>query len=592
MDEQTKNLILATALSFLVLLTWMFLFPPAPIPENNGLNENQTEQSINGKNKKLSNEEISNLEQSTNQNSEDTFAPRVEILTKNLKGSIWLKGGRIDDLSLQKYRETLDSSSNNVSLLSPDDSKDPYYAFHGWAGMDGLEENDTPNSNTIWTLKSGSVLTENSPITLSWKNEKGIIFEKTISIDENYMFEISQSVINGSSKNIKLYPYGNLTRNGQPDTIGFYILHEGVVGMHDGELIETNYGDIPDLSRDEVTREIQQNGWIGFTDKYWMSTLIPRAGQTFKMDQRYYPSSDNFEVWMRLPPIKVNKNERASVKTNLFVGAKEVNTIKLYQNSLDIENFVDSVDWGWFFYLTKPIFFLLDWFNSYTHNMGWSIILLTLFIKTLLFPLSYKSFVSMSRMKHLQPQMEQIKKNAGDDRAKLQQELMALYKKEKVNPVAGCLPILLQIPVFFSLYKVLFVTIEMRHAPFIGWIKDLSAPDPTSYLNLFGLLPYSPPDPTSLFSIFSIGVYPILMGVTMWLQQKLNPAPTDKTQAMIFAWMPWVFMFMLGQFSAGLVIYWVANNLIQFGQQYIIMYSQGVKPDIFGNIVKSFKKTE
>ena len=278
-------------------------------------------------------------------------------------------------------------------MLSPDDSKDPYYAFHGWAGMEGLEENDTPNSNTIWTLKSGSVLTENSPITLSWKNEKGIIFEKTISIDENYMFEISQSVINGSSKNIKLYPYGNLTRNGQPDTIGFYILHEGVVGMHDGELIETNYGDIPDLSRDEVTREIQQNGWIGFTDKYWMSTLIPRAGQTFKMDQRYYPSSDNFEVWMRLPPIKVNKNERASVKTNLFVGAKEVNTIKLYQNSLDIENFVDSVDWGWFFYLTKPIFFLLDWFNSYTHNMGWSIILLTLFIKTLLFPLSYKSFV-------------------------------------------------------------------------------------------------------------------------------------------------------------------------------------------------------
>ena len=245
-------------------------------------------------------------------------------------------------------------------MLSPDGSKDPYYAFHGWAGMEGLEENDTPNSNTIWTLKSGSVLTENSPITLSWKNEKGIIFEKTISIDENYMFEISQSVINGSSKNIKLYPYGNLTRNGQPDTIGFYILHEGVVGMHDGELIETNYGDIPDLSRDEVTREIQQNGWIGFTDKYWMSTLIPRAGQTFKMDQRYYPSSDNFEVWMRLPLIKVNKNERASVKTNLFVGAKEVNTIKLYQNSLDIENFVDSVDWGWFFYLTKPIFFLLD----------------------------------------------------------------------------------------------------------------------------------------------------------------------------------------------------------------------------------------
>ena len=406
------------------------------------------------------------------------------------------------------------------------------------------------------------------------------------------MFQITQSVINGGNSAIKIYPYGNITRNGQPDTIGFYILHEGVVGMQDGELIETNYDDIIELSKDKSTREIQNNGWIGFTDKYWMSTLLPKSGQTFKMDQKYFPQTDNFEVWMRLPPVAIGTNESRSVTTNLFIGAKEVSTIKSYQNSMNIENFVDSVDWGWFFYLTKPIFFLLDWFNGFTNNMGWSIILLTLFIKTLLFPLSYKSFVSMSRMKQLQPQMEKIKQTAGDDKAKLQQELMALYRKEKVNPVAGCLPILLQIPIFFSLYKVLFVTIEMRHAPFIGWIKDLSAPDPTSFLNLFGLLPFSPPDPTSILAIFSIGVYPILMGITMWLQQKLNPAPTDKTQAMIFAWMPWVFMFMLGQFSAGLVIYWVANNIIQFGQQYIIMYSQGVKPDIFGNIMQAFKRSE
>ena len=592
MDEQTKNLILATGLSFLVLLTWMFFFPPEPIPETYEQINEQSGQGSNIGNQKLSDQEVQNYNENAEQDSSDQFAPRVEILTKNLKGSIWLKGGRIDELSLVNYRDTLDKSSNNVSLLSPLGSDKPYYAFHGWAAMEGLENGDTPNSSTVWILKSGTILTENSPIVLTWKNDLGVIFEKRISVDENYMFEVTQSVINGSNSAVKLYPYGNLTRNGQPDTIGFYILHEGVVGMQDGELIETNYDDIIELPTEKRTREIQENGWIGFTDKYWMSTLLPKSGQTFKMDQRYFPATDNFEVWMRLPPVSVGSNESRSVTSNLFIGAKEVNTIKAYQRSLNIENFVDSVDWGWFFYLTKPIFYLLDWFNGFTNNMGWSIILLTLFIKTLLFPLSYKSFVSMSRMKHLQPQMEKIKQNAGDDRAKLQQELMALYKKEKVNPVAGCLPILLQIPVFFSLYKVLFVTIEMRHAPFIGWIQDLSAPDPTSFLNLFGLLPFSPPDPSSLFAIFSIGVYPILMGVTMWLQQKLNPAPTDKTQAMIFAWMPWVFMFMLGQFSAGLVIYWVANNLIQFGQQYIIMYSQGVRPDIFGNIMQTFKRSE
>ena len=592
MDEQTKNLILATGLSFLVLLTWMFFFPPEPIPETYEQVNEQSGQASNTGNQKLSDQEVQNYNENAEQDSSDQFAPRVEILTKNLKGSIWLKGGRIDELSLVNYRDTLDKSSNNVSLLSPLGSDKPYYAFHGWAALEGLENGDTPNSSTVWVLKSGTILTENSPIVLTWKNDLGVIFEKRISVDENYMFEVTQSVINGSNSAVKLYPYGNLTRNGQPDTIGFYILHEGVVGMQDGELIETNYDDIIELPTEKRTREIQENGWIGFTDKYWMSTLLPKSGQTFKMDQRYFPSTDNFEVWMRLPPVSVGSNESRSVTSNLFIGAKEVNTIKSYQRTLNIENFVDSVDWGWFFYLTKPIFYLLDWFNGFTNNMGWSIILLTLFIKTLLFPLSYKSFVSMSRMKHLQPQMEKIKQNAGDDRAKLQQELMALYKKEKVNPVAGCLPILLQIPVFFSLYKVLFVTIEMRHAPFIGWIQDLSAPDPTSFLNLFGLLPFSPPDPSSLFAIFSIGVYPILMGVTMWLQQKLNPAPTDKTQAMIFAWMPWVFMFMLGQFSAGLVIYWVANNLIQFGQQYIIMYSQGVRPDIFGNIMQTFKRSE
>jgi YidC/Oxa1 family membrane protein insertase len=320
-----------------------------------------------------------------------------------------------------------------------------------------------------------------------------------------------------------------------------------------------------------------------------MTTLIAEPGKSFSSKKEFNLDQNRYLIEMKLGTQEINPNSRESITTFLFAGAKEVSTIKSYEKNLEIYNFIDSVDWGWFFFLTKPIFSLLEIFNSYIGNMGWSIILLTLFMKTLLLPLAYKSFVSLSKLKKLQPEMEKIKERAGDDRVKLQQEMMNLYKTQKVNPAAGCLPILLQIPIFFSLYKVLFVTIEMRHAPFIGWIKDLSAPDPTSFLNLFGLLPYSTPGPESIFGIISIGVYPILMGVTMWMQQKLNPTPTDKTQAMIFAWMPWIFMFMLGQFSSGLVIYWVANNTIQFIQQYLIMTSQGVRPDVFGNILASIR---
>ena len=321
-----------------------------------------------------------------------------------------------------------------------------------------------------------------------------------------------------------------------------------------------------------------------------MSTLVGEPKSKFKVASKYNESNDIYQADIRHPLQSLGAGQSTEIKTYLFAGAKEVNTIKKYQKDKNFADFIDTVDWGWFFFLTKPIFSLLDYCNKLVGNMGWAIILLTLVVKTVLLPLAYKSYVSMSKLKQLQPEMEKIKKRAGDDRMKLQQEMMALYKKEKVNPAAGCLPILLQIPIFFSLYKVLFVTIEVRHAPFFGWITDLSAPDPSSILNLFGLLPFSPPGPESFLVIFSIGVFPILMGVTMWLQQKLNPAPTDKTQQMIFAWMPWIFMFLLGQFSSGLVIYWVANNIITFAQQYFIMASQGVKPDIFGNILNSFKK--
>jgi YidC/Oxa1 family membrane protein insertase len=366
-----------------------------------------------------------------------------------------------------------------------------------------------------------------------------------------------------------------------------YLLHEGVVRAQDGEIQEIDYDDMPDETFDaaeggNIDRiDVAESGWIGMTDKYWMTTLIPLPGQPFASVSKYTPSNDTYQADMRLPVMEISGGQDAEITTLLFAGAKEVSTIRDYQDALGIDKFVDSVDWGIFFFITKPIFSLLSLIHGWIGNMGLSIIGLTLVIKALLSPLAYKSYVSMAKMKKLQPEMEELKKRTGDDKQAMQKEMMELYKKNKVNPASGCLPIFLQIPIFFSLYKVLFVTIEMRHAPFFGWIQDLSAPDPSSILNLFGLLPFSTPGPESFFAIFSIGV---------WMQQKLNPSPTDKTQAMIFAWMPWVFMFMLGRFASGLVIYWVANNTITFTQQYIIMRSQGVRPDVFGNIMSTFRK--
>ena len=576
MDAQnTKNLILAMVLSFLVLFGWTLLFPPPEISDQPEITENEPLDS-------LEESDQDKLIPSVSESAVATVtASRVGINTKRLSGSIWLKGGRIDDLQLNDYKTSLMDEAVEVTLLQKD-----YLIHYGWQDNSKITEKlDLPGPNTIWKLVSGTELTERTPIKLKWDNGKGLAFERVIEIDKNYMFKITQTVINSSNNSYELQPYGVIQRNGRPDTIGFFILHEGVVEMSDKTLNEITY---KKMTKEGILSS-NKTEWAGFTDKYWMTTLIAEPGKFFNSKKEFNSDQNRYLIEMKLGTQEINPNSRESITTFLFAGAKEVSTIKSYEKNLEIYNFIDSVDWGWFFFLTKPIFSLLEIFNNYIGNMGWSIILLTLFMKTLLLPLAYKSFVSMSKLKKLQPEMEKIKERAGDDRVKLQQEMMNLYKTQKVNPAAGCLPILLQIPIFFSLYKVLFVTIEMRHAPFIGWIKDLSAPDPTSFLNLFGLLPYSTPGPESIFGIISIGVYPILMGVTMWMQQKLNPTPTDKTQAMIFAWMPWIFMFMLGQFSSGLVIYWVANNTIQFIQQYLIMTSQGVRPDVFGNILASIR---
>jgi len=585
---------MAAVLSFLVIVLWTFYFAPPP-PEP-GTEQTQFETPAPGV--------VAGASQSTATTSGETGDAGgtdevgfVEIDTPSLSGSFSLKGGRIDNIHLLNYRETLDEGSDTVTQLAPVGTTHPYFAAYGWLASQGTSAK-TPDPNTIWTVESGDKLSVDAPVVLRWDNGGGLIFRRTLSVDDRYMFNVTQSVENTTGEMVQLSPYGYIARRNQPDTINFFILHEGAVGVFDGELKEMDYDDMADLPPDAGGQQaeriaVQQDGFIGFTDKYWMTAIAPGPNTAFTAVYKYTQRSTGpeYRTEALMPVYDVPAGGAVDVQTYLFSGAKAYDAITSYETDLGIAGFIDSIDWGWFFFLTKPIFQLLLWVKGFIGNMGWSIIVLTLIIKAALFPLAYKSYVSMSKMKKLQPEMEKIKERVGDDKQKMQQEMMALYKREKANPAAGCLPILLQIPIFFSLYKVLFVTIEMRHAPFIGWITDLSAPDPTSWMNLFGALPYDVPAPgVGILGLFSIGVFPILMGITMWMQQKLNPAPTDKMQQQIFAIMPWMFMFMLGTFSSGLVIYWVANNTITFIQQYSIMRSQGVKVDFFGNVMKSFKK--
>jgi YidC/Oxa1 family membrane protein insertase len=596
MDSQNKNLILATALSFVVILVWFILFPP---PEAQPTDPNAPVATAEGVTTPAAPAAPAATPAAPAQatvEAADSNAPRLPIDTPRIEGAISLQGGRIDQLALKDYREENVPGSANVTVLSPVGSENAFYALFGWAAGAGLTPDAVPGPNTLWTVESGTNLTPDNPVTLAWDNGAGQTFRRTISVDQDYMFSVTQSVTNTGASAISLAPYGILARHGEPaNAKNFFILHEGTVGMADGELTETSYGNLEDLdfnaregTRAEVT-QVAESGWIGFTDHYWMSTLIPTAGTPFKSVIKYDEARNIFQAEAVQPTQTVAPGQTASADTKLFSGAKEWETIRNYENA-GVTKFVDSIDWGWFFFLTKPIFQALHFLHGFIGNMGWSIIALTIVIKAIVFPLAYKSYASMAKMKELQPKMEELKKAAGDDKAKVQQAMMELYKKEKVNPASGCLPILIQIPIFFSLYKVIFVTLELRHAPWLGWITDLSAPDPSGLLNLFGLLPYATPSPDSIFAIVSLGILPILLGISMWLQQKLNPAPTDATQAMIFAWMPWVFMFMLGSFASGLVLYWITNNTITFTQQYLIMRSHGYKPDVFGNIKNSFKR--
>lgn len=607
MEDQNKNLILATALSFLVILGWFVFFPPpeattdpnAPVAElTDGLPPAVPGSTAPGA-----------------EPSEAAATVRVAIDSSRLTGSVALTGGRLDDLQLRDYRETIDENSDIVRLLTPMGTRGAYYALYGWAPGGDLAQEDVPGPNTDWRLVAGETLSPGQPITLEWANAKGLTFQRSIAVDDDFMFTVTQTVRNEGTEPARLAPYGLVARHGMPaDLENFFISHEGTIQMADGILKAVKYKDLIDEKASEtegvpmVSTDVAESGWIGFGDKYWMTTLIPGNGEAFTAVQKYFPARDVYQTETRMAAVTVAPGETVTSESRLFAGAKEWATIRAYENSpgfvsrllgaavdpaiQPVDRFIDAIDWGWFFFLTKPIFAVLHWLNAVIGNMGWAIIGLTFILKALVLPLAYKSYVSMARMKELQPEMEAIKERAGDDRQKVQQEMMKLYRDKKVNPAAGCLPMLLQIPIFFSLYKVIFVTIELRHAPFFGVFQDLSMPDPTTIFNLFGWLPWAAPGHDSFLAMIFIGVLPILLGLSMWLQQKLNPAPTDPIQAQVFGWMPWIFMFILGGFASGLVIYWITNNIITFVQQYTIMRSHGHKPDIFGNIKASMKKKQ
>jgi YidC/Oxa1 family membrane protein insertase len=495
-------------------------------------------------------------------------SPRVRIDAPRLHGSISLVGGVIDDLTLIDYHETVDPTSAEIVVLSPRGAAGAYFAGYGWTGAEGQP---MPGLDTVWTADR-QTLRADSPVTLSWDNGNGLVFKRTISIDKNYMFTIDQRVENSTNAPVTLYPYGLISRYGTPETTGFYILHEGLLGVVEGALKEIDYSDLQDEPAGISTETT--GGWLGITDKYWLTSLIPNqqdAVQT-RFLHRKEGLVDVYQSDYLGAPVVIGANGGSgTTQSHFFAGAKEVNLLDGYAEQLGIINFDLAIDFGWFYFLTKPIFLALLWINNHIGNLGVSILALTVLIKLVFFPLANKSYVAMSKMKKLQPEMTKLRERYSEDKVKLNQEMMGLYKKEKVNPASGCLPILVQIPVFFALYKVLFVTIEMRHAPFFGWIQDLSAPDPTSLFNLFGLIPWTPPE------FLLIGVWPLIMGISMYLQQKLNPQPADPIQAKIFLFMPLFFMFLLARFPAGLVIYWAWNNTLSIAQQWVIMRRMGIK---------------
>ena len=607
-----KNTILAIALSALVLLGWQYFFA---VPQEKARQEQlqAQKQSVPAPDQpKPAQPQAQSQAQSQvpGQASAPSAAapmdrraalansPRVPIATDTLQGTIALKGGRIDDLALVKFRETTDPKSPPIVLLSPSGTGDPFYAEFGWTGAAGTNVT-LPTAETVWKQVGSGGLGVGRPVTLTYDNGEGLEFRRTISVDDKYLFTIKDDVSNKSGSPVTLFPYALISRHGIPPTAGYYVLHEGLIGvLGESGLQEFTYKNIED--KKSVSWDVT-NGWLGITDKYWAATLLPDTSARLKarFSTSMLGTVRTFQTDYLLDAQTIAPGATSSVNARLFAGAKEVSIVGInfplvgiggYNKELGLNHFDLLIDWGWFYFITKPMFLVMDFFYRLLGNFGLAILMVTVLVKIVFFPLANKSYASMAKMKAVQPQMMALRERYGNDKAKQQQELMELYKREKINPLAGCLPIVIQIPVFFSLYKVLFVTIEMRHAPFFGWIHDLSAQDPTNMFNLFGLIPLDPTVLPLIGPFLHLGIWPIIMGITMWVQMKLNPAPPDPTQAMIFNWMPLIFTFMLANFPAGLVIYWAWNNLLSVVQQSVIMRKHGAKIELFDNIKTMFVK--
>ena len=566
MNPETRNLVAAISLSMAVLIGYQLLFvePKKDIAQNENIVKESDDSSNIPIPQNLDNGIVAS--DTTEPKSSNKPVPRISMISKEVSGSISLKGARIDDITLTQYKETLEPESELIKLLLKSNGDSPYFIEFGWSSPDGIK---VPNGKSLWK-SSSNILSPDKKITLKWNNGENITFYQDISIDDSFMITVNQRVENNSNNPITLYPYGLIRRAGEPKTIDFFVLHEGPLGVFDGTLSEKSYGDLTEAGKKGINiKPSETGGWIGLTDKYWLTALLPDQNEKYNFTYRKLNSNGGqYQTDFLGKAVTIPSNSKGEFLSRTFAGAKRLALFDDYEERFNIKHFDLAIDFGWFYFLTKPFFYALSWANDYLGNFGLAILAITVIVKLLFFPLANKSYKSMAKMRILTPQIQKLRERVGDDRQKLNQEMMNLYKKEKVNPAAGCLPILVQIPVFFALYKVLFVSIEMRQTPFFGWIEDLSVQDPTSIFNLFGLLPYS----TSILPDFlNIGIWPLLMGVTMFLQQRLNPTPPDPIQAKIFAWMPVAFTFLLATFPAGLVIYWTWNNLLSICQQWVIM---------------------
>ena len=556
---ENKNVFIAVILSTLVIMFWQFMYGDEYVE----LEQQQSQSQQSDKSKptapSLTEKKINIKVTRTDVIGETS---RIKIENKNLIGSIALTGGLIDDITLKNYNLEQNKNDKKIVLLNPKKIDQSYYLETGWA-TSGNEI--VPDNQTQWAVKGNKILSPNNPVELEWNNGKGLTFLKKFIIDDEYLITVKEEIKNSSNQTINLFHYAQITRKKKPDVQNFYILHEGLIGVVDENLKEEDYDDVMEKKKTYKG----SRGWVGITDKYWLTAVVPEKGKNFNAEFSYDKSfKANYII---TDPTTVNVNQTGSNISNIFIGAKEVSVVDGYAEKKGFHKFDLAIDWGWFHFFTKPLFFVIDYLFRLSGNFGIAIILLTAAVRLLFFPLANYSFASMAKMKALQPEMQRLKDLYKDDKQKIQIEMMNLYKREKVNPISGCLPVLIQIPFFFAIYKMLFVTIEMRHAPFYGWIQDLSAADPTSLFNLFGLIPWDPP------TFLMIGAWPIIMGITMYIQQKLNPAPPDPVQAKIFMFFPFILTILLASFPSGLVIYWSINNILTMAQQYVIIRKTKVK---------------